>query len=328
MRLKLYQGRWNIVWHDGQQTRRRSLGTPDRQIAERRFRDAKIEAPDDTIADAVALYLKEKRECGARSYEAMEASWKALKPMFGHLKPEHIDAKLCRQFAKARRSAGRADGTIIKDLGFLRTALKWAKRPGATFELPETPDARDRYLTREEFDRLLDACKLLHIRLFVILAISTAARASALLELTWDQVDLQKGFIRLSKGGERRKGRATVPMTDSVRAVLQEAWDARSGGDHLIEWAGEPITKIKRAFREACAKAGLEDVTPHVLRHTAAVWAIENGSSLVEVAQFLGHTDLKTTYRVYAKYSPEHLKKVAKALEIGSARLSGPTRKP
>jgi integrase len=328
VRLKIYQGKWNVVWHDGTQTRRKSLGTADRQVAERRYLDVKIERPEDTVADAVALYLKEKEETGARSYEAMEASWKALMPMFGHLRPEHIDAKLCRKFAKARRSAGRADGTIIKDLGFLRTALKWAKRPGATFELPETPDPRDRYLTREEFTRFLAQCKLLHIRLFVILAISTAARASALLELTWDRVNFQKGLIRLSKAEERRKGRATVPMTDSVREALQDAWESRGDGEHVIEWAGKPIRSVKRAFRLAAAKAGLEEVTPHVLRHSAAVWAIEDGASIPEVGQFLGHTDLKTTYRVYAKYSPGHMKKVAKSLEIGSARLVDLNHKP
>jgi len=164
VRLKLYRGKWAVVWHDGARTCRRSLGTADRAQAERRFKDVKVESPSDTVADAVALYMNEKQN-QARSYEAMEASWKATRPMFGHLRPDQIDAKLCRQFAAKRRAAGRKNGTIIRDLSFLRTALKWAKRPGATFDLPPAPMPRDRHLTRAEYDRLLAECISPHVRL-------------------------------------------------------------------------------------------------------------------------------------------------------------------
>ena len=74
------------------------------------------------MSAAVESYLTEK-EGIARSHEAMRASWKALKPMVGHLRPDQIDRFLCRQYADMRRRQGRSDGTIIKDLGFLRTAL-------------------------------------------------------------------------------------------------------------------------------------------------------------------------------------------------------------
>lgn len=313
MRLKLYRGKWAVVWHDGERTQRRSLGTADRAKAERRFKDVKIEAPGETVADAVALYLDEKAPT-ARSIEAMEFSWQALDPTFGHLRPDQIDAKLCRTYAKTRRTAGRADGTIIKELSFLRTALKWAKRDGAEFELPAAPEPRTRHLTRKEFDRLLAACVSPHMKLFTLLALSTAGRASAILQLTWDRVDFDKGEIRLSKGEERRKGRATVPMTDRLRKALRSACDLRTG-DHVIEYAGAPVLSVKAAFRRAAIRANLKDVSPHVLRHTAAVWLIEGGATLAEVGQFLGHTDLKVTYRVYARFTTKHLRKAAKALE-------------
>jgi len=313
VRLKLYRGKWSVVWHDGRGTRRRSLGTPDRATAERRFKDVKIEAPDDTVEDAVTLYLAERQD-QARSYESMLASWKATKPMFGHLRPDQIDAKLGRQFAAKRRATGRKNGTVIRDLSFLRTALKWAKRPGATFELPSAPPPKDRHLTRAEYDRLLAACISPHIKLFVTLALATGARASALLELTWDRVDFEKGRIALSKGEERRKGRATVRMSQRARVALQEAYEARSI-EHVIEYGGMPVASVKRAFREACARAKLKGVTPHVLRHTAAVWAIEAGASIDEVAQFLGHTDPRLTYRVYARFSTDYQKRITDALE-------------
>lgn len=313
-RLVLYRGKWCATWNDGETTRRHSFRTGDRKDAERQFRDFRIADEANTVAAAVTRYLEEKKG-RARSHEAMRASWKALEPVCGHLRPDQIDVTFCREFAERRRAQGRADGTIIKDLSFLRAALKWAKKPGASFEMPEAPPPRDRVLTRDEYLRLLDACKGPHIRLFVILALTTAGRASAVLELTWDRVDFEKGRINLSANEGRRKGRAAPPMNKRAREAL-EAAHARRSGNRVIEYAGEPVRSIKKAFRYAARRAGLHDVTPHVLRHTAAVWMIEAGIPLEEVAQFLGHTDIKVTYRVYARYRPEHLRKAAAALEF------------
>lgn len=318
MRLKLYRGKWAVVGRHGGATWRRSLGTADRTIAERRLQDLKTERPGDTVADAIAIYLREKES--SASAEAMGASWKALAPLFGHLRPDQITRALCRDFAAKRRLAGRADGTIIKDLSLLRAALKYTKQAdGANFELPPAPPPRERYLTREEYGRLLAGCKVPHIRLFVVLALATAGRASAVLQLTWDRVDFIAGQVRLGKGERRTKGRATVPMTATAREALLEAKKIATS-DYVIEWAGNPVASVKRGFREACATAKLPGVTPHVLRHTAAVWMAEARVPMAEIAQFLGHTDSRLTYRVYARYSPDHLRHAAGALEAGNGR--------
>lgn len=63
-------------------------------------------------------------------------------------------------------------------------------------------------------------------------------------------------------------------------------------------------------------RAGLEDVTPHVLRHTAAVWMAENRVPMSEISQYLGHKSTLITERVYARYSPEYLRNAAQSLEI------------
>src|SRR6185312_11627871 len=94
----------------------------------------------------------------------------------------------------------------------------------AAFEMPSAPPPRDRYLTREEVETLWNAAESAHAELFIKLAWATAGRASAILELTWDRVDFQRGQIRLSTGEGRRKGRATVGMTPTIRTALEEAW--------------------------------------------------------------------------------------------------------
>lgn len=313
-RLKLYRGVWCIVDRINGRTSRLSLRTNDREIAERRFRDFRPEAPGDTIAEIVQFYLDEKRGV-ARSFKSMETAWRAVKPTFGHLRPDQVTRLLCRQYAVKRRKDGVTDGTIIKDLGFLRSALKYSKRDGgALFDLPSTPPPKDRYITKEEFDELLEKATLPHVRLFLILAWTTAGRASALLQLTWDRIDFQRGQIRLGTGERGRKGRATIPMLPAAREALRVAHKVAET-DHVIEWGGKPVKSMKRAFATAARLAGIEDISPHVIRHSAAVAMAEKGVPMEEIGQFLGHTDLRVTYRIYARFSPGYLKRAAAALE-------------
>ncbi|MFC7399773.1 tyrosine-type recombinase/integrase [Chelatococcus sp. GCM10030263] len=68
--------------------------------------------------------------------------------------------------------------------------------------------------------------------------------------------------------------------------------------------------------RTAVRKSGLSDPPPHALRHTAAVWMTESGVSMEEIAQYLGHSDPRITYRIYAWFSPGFLRKAASALEL------------
>ncbi len=315
-RLKRFRGKWAVVWSENGATCRRSLRTADEDEAKRRFADWKRDAQrvGDTVADIFAAYLKEL-EPKALSIEPVKAAWKAAGPFFGHFYPDQIDRDKCREYADKRRAAGRKDGTIIKELGTVRAALRWQKKnTPAVFELPSRPQPRRRALTRPEADALEDACKAPHVRLFVTLALATAGRASALLQLKWSRVDFDTGLVDLGGGLQRGKGRAVVPMTTSLRIALEEA---RKGArtDYVIEYAERPVLSVKRGFAQACARAGLKDVSPHVLRHTAAVWMAEGGISMPEIAQFLGHEDSRITERVYARFSPTFLQKAAMALE-------------
>lgn len=314
MRLKLYRGIWCAVSRENGKTKRISLGTRDRAAAERAFADARRKPVGETVDEMMTAYLADKKH-SARSYLSMETAWRALRPTFGALRPDQITRELCRDYATRRRAAGRKDGTIIKDLGVLRAAVTWAgKSAGATFALPSAPPPRERYLTIEEVDRMIEAAALPHVKLFIRLAWATAGRASAILELTWDRVDFKRRQIQLSKSEGRRKGRATVPFGDRLEEALRLAHEVRET-DHVIEWGGKPVRSMKRSFATAAEAAGIDDVSPHVMRHSAAVRMAEDGVPIVEIAQFLGHTDPRVTYRTYARFSPDYLRRAAKALE-------------
>jgi len=165
-----------------------------------------------------------------------------------------------------------------------------------------------------------------HLRLCVALALSTAGGPSALFDLTWSRVDFARGTIRLARetGKKSKKGRATVLITEGARAELAEAKRAAET-KFVPEWRGEPISTVKGSFEKACARACFDGVTPHVLRHTAGVWVAEAGPLMTEIAQYLGHTDPRVTFRVYARYSPEYLRGASGALELVPAGTNVPT---
>jgi integrase len=315
-RLKLYRGTWNVVWTEGGETKRASLRTRDPDEAARRFTDWQraLERIGPTVADIMGAYLKEKDRTTARP-DRLRDAWKALGPFFGHMRPDQIGRPLCRAYTARRRQAGRKNGTIRKELDTLRAGLRWQDRnTSAVFEMPPAPPPRHRHLTKAEYRKLLAACSTPHVRLFVILALATAGRAEALLGLTWERVDLDRGLIRLSDDGERRKGRATVPMTESARAALLDAQKAARTG-FVIEYADRRVQSVKKGIKNAAARAKLRDVSPHVFRHSAAVWMAEAGVPMSEIAQYLGHSDSRLTERVYARYSPTYLRRAAEALE-------------
>jgi integrase len=204
---------------------------------------------------------------------------------------------------------------VRRELVALNAALRWHdKNTLATIELPTAPAPRDRHLKRNEFDRLIASATTDHVRLFIRLALVTAARKTALLTLTWRAVDFTKRQINLGhvQGG---KGRAVVPITDATMEWLDDAYQRRTT-DWVIEWNGERVRYIRRSFTKTASRAGLSDVTPHDLRHTAAVWMAESGVSMAEIGQYLGHTDLRTTYRIYARFSPDYLRGAAEALDV------------
>lgn len=329
-RIGRLNGRFVVSWWDDGKRRRYRLDAQSRKDAEREALDVikrEVKAPEgSTIADLWSSYIKEKD--GRRVAVAMRHEWKAVGPHFGHLRPDQITTATCRSYVDARRKTkakGKEtmvqDGAIWTELGHLRSVLRWALGDAApAIERPQKPAPKDRYLTHDEITKLLDAPAPLHIKTAIYLMLGTAARVGAVLDLTWDRVDFDREQInlRLSEVGPR-KGRAIVPMNEDLRAVLQTAREAALS-DYVIEWAGAPVASIKTGFNAAVEAAGLENVTPHVLRHTAAVHMVEAGIPIAEVAQYLGHSNPGITFSVYGRYSPTHLRKAASVLNFSRLR--------
>jgi len=327
-------GRWYVQWWQDGAAHRVSTWTTDSGQA-RQFLASFVaaqgtpEPPEQpTIGQILGGYLVD-RQPHVASFATLEYAAAALKRHLADLIPDHLTRERVRTYAKQRQREGFmvgpqdkrrrkpvSPGTVIREIVTLRAALKWAVgekwiAAAPPVEAPAAPKGRERWLTRAEADRLLAGCRAIHVQVFTALALYTAGRASALLQLTWDRVDIKSGRIDLGEGFGKKR-RATIPINAPLMAVLEMAWDAHTTG-WVIEHNGEPISDIKTGFRAAARRAKLPGVTPHVLRHTAATWMVQAGIPIAQIARFLGNSEAMVE-KVYGHHSPEFLRLAADAL--------------
>lgn len=230
-RITRLRGECCITWDDGPVRRRYKLGTSDPAEAARRApaRFAELTRPrGTTVKDLWDGYVLDMQ--GRAVVGTMKHTWKALEKRFGALDAERVSIADCRAHTAERRSAGIKDGTIHTELGHLRMVLLWAKKHrlidiAPDIERPAKPEPKDSHLTRDEVRGMLDAAKAPHIRLAIMLMIGTGARNEAAMQLAWDRVDLARRMVQLRNPFDRakRKGRATVPINDTLFAALETA---------------------------------------------------------------------------------------------------------
>lgn len=317
-RLKKYRNAFAAVRTENGKTVRVSLRTTDRGEAQRRLADYIKQPSGETVGEIVEAYLTDKDKTAIRA-QGMRDAWKNSKPHFAHLRPDQVTREVCRAYVKSRRSLGRMDATIRKEIEVVRAGLNFNKQGvTAVFELPAQPPPKERFLTPVEARSLSRAARPFpHIRAFIVLSLSTAARSAALLDLTWDRVDFTRGTITLALGEAadgKRKKRATLPMTPRARRYLRVLYEARTC-NHVIEWGGHRVLSVKKGFGTAATKAGLGWVTPHVLRHTAASWMAMAGVPIYDISRYLAHSDTRVTERRYLHLTPDYLRTAAKSLK-------------
>src|SRR6516162_7571686 len=279
------------------------------------------------IADILAIYLRDVVSRHSRPKET-KSRIKALDSFFGDKLLSYVTGETCRAYV-AQRST---DAAARRELEDLRAAINHHRREGLCDKIvevvlpPERPH-RQRWLTRSEAARLIRAAwryrevqkgkptdrrSRQHVARFILVAIYTGTRASAVcgaaLQATvghgW--VDLERGVFYRRPAGQRetKKRQPTIPLPDRLLAHMRR-WK-RSGQRFAVEWNGETVQNIKKAFTNVAADAGLDDVTPHVLRHTAATWLMQAGTDMWEAAGYLGMT-VEILSQRYGHHHPDHL---------------------
>lgn len=317
--LTWHRGKWALSFRDGDRRVRITTGTADRGLAESRARELwqrRNAAPSERVADLWPLYVKDRITDGVRS-DRFKAHWTALEPHFGHRLGQAITKEDCRAYRLARKADGYADSTIKTDLELLRACVRWryGDRAPPLWVGPASP-ARDNWLTKEQARTIVDLADTPHVKLFVTLGLATGARAGAILDLTWDRVDFAHGTIDFRPAGriQTSKRRTVVPMNATVRAALAKAHEGRLT-DHVIEYGGKPVGSVKKAVQRLASRAGVT-FSPHTLRHTCAVWMAQADVPMQKISQYLGHTSLRMTEQVYARYSPSFMRDASVAADF------------
>ena len=262
-----------------------------------------------------SVYIADRASDGVNTKQ-LEYRWKKLGPFFGYKIGSAITKEDCRKYNALRLTQGVKSVTIRTELVILRACLNLKYGRGKTSVwLPEGSPPRERFLTLAELEKLLEAIESPHVRVFVILAVATGARMSAILEARWSAVDWETNTINFNPAGRviTNKRRPTVPLNKRARAALQYA-QKMAQTDFIVEYNEKPVKNIRKAIEAAARRSGVK-CSPHVFRHTAGVWMAQADVPMTKISQFLGHTTTTVTESTYARYSPSFMKDAADALE-------------
>ena len=338
--LELRRGSWSIVWWEGGKRFRVSTGTALEGRARQALADFETELERRPLKLSVDEALTRYAVARLGKVEAMdrllEAS-KALRLGFGHLRVDQITQTQWDRYAAQRvtRPRGRGDpskhvakpvstGTLRREFNVLRAALRQAWRDGfllkpPVLDPPFDSAPRDRYLTKDEARRLIAAAAITpHVQLFVALAVTTGARKSSILALTWDRVNFQTRMVNFQEPGRRltSKRRAEVPINATLLPYLERAQKIAQSS-YVVEYGGGPVpTGLRWSFKRLCVRAGLTWIpTVHYLKHSVASWFAMDKVPIDQAADWLA-TDPKTLRKVYRKFDPTYLRSVATALDL------------
>ena len=338
-KLEWRKQHWYIVWWDGDERRRISTGAAHERGARQALADfeARLERQPKKLSVTDALQRYEISRTGkVVALNRLQEAAKALNLALGHLRVDQVTQARWDEYAANRvtRLPRRgnpethiprpiATGTLRREFNCLRAALRLAWKDKflthpPTLTPPPEGAPRDRYLTKDEARRLIDAAETPHIRAFVALAFYTGARKGSILSLTWDRVFFATGMVDFQEPGRQltSKRRATVPMNDSLRAELERI-KPFAQTDHVIEYNGFAVPfGLRWSFNRLCIRAKLDwRPTPHHIKHSVASWMAMAGVPIDQTSDWLA-TDAATLKKVYRKFDPTYLRSVAKALEL------------
>ncbi len=274
--------------------------------------------PPRTWKEAVVRYLSVK--ANLRSIEDVKRICRKLDPYFGELALDQITGDTIWKVIESERKKGNKPATINRYLALIRCLFRMARDEWqwiVTFpkiRLLRGEVERDRWLTREEADRLISACPP-HLAAMVRFALATGCRAREISGLVWDRVDLKRktAWLDQTKNGTPRG----VPLNASAVAVLEEQRGKHL--QHCFTYDGEPIRweLSNSAWHTALRKAGIRDFRFHDLRHTWASWHRQAGTSTDELKD-LGGWKSRVMVDRYAKFGTEHLAAAAARIEAGA----------
>lgn len=286
----------------------------------RHFKTA--ESKRHTLGELIDSYIKvelPKKPRNAKNQETQLLWWKSeigeysLAEVTPNLIVECKDKLLA---GLVRNTTPRSPATVVRYLAALSVCFTYGVNtkqwiddsPMRKVSKPSEPRGRVRFLSQTERDNLLTACKQSknpYMYAVTVLALSTGARQGEIMNLKWDDVDLNRGraILHETKNGERR----ALPITGHALEILKELNKVRRIDTKLLFAGNNPDkpAELRSPWLSAMKSAGIENFKFHDLRHSAASELAMNGATLAEIAEILGHKTLAMVQR-YAHLSEGH----------------------
>ena len=208
--------------------------------------------------------------------------------------------------------------TLVKRLLNFALAKGYVESiPGSLrITMPSVDNMVTENLTQEQVQRLLSALDEepdQNLASLVRLALFTGMRRGALLNLKWDDLDFERGFITLRGDVAKKKRTEVIPMNEQARQILQQVQRTSSPYVFAGRYDDKPRSNITPFLRRVREKAGLPaGFRPlHGLRHSFASWLASSGQvSMYELQKLLTHSSPQMTQR-YAHLHDEALKKAS-----------------
>lgn len=249
-------------------------------------------------------------------------------PRWGKVRLTEIDGRAVAQWLADKRAEGLAPATVVKIKAIFSRSFelgtRWGipgceRNPVRGIQMKPLNNARERYLSADEADRLLAAAKRSRNPLLapvVGLLLLTGMRVSELLATRWEHVDLERRtlFVPISKTGRTRY----VPIASSALDLIADLPKA-SGATFLFpnpRDASKHLTTIKHGWQTARDAANLPGLRIHDLRHSAASFMVNSGVDLFAVGKVLGHANVASS----ARYSHLAQDTLLAAVEAGAAK--------
>jgi integrase len=226
---------------------------------------------------------------------------------------------------KTRRKTVPMPATLDREIALLHRMLSYAvecgtlpKNPIAGVKLLRKPNVRRVVIDEPSFARLLDAAEE-PLKPIVLVAYDQGLRKGEILSLTWSQVNLKVGVIRLApqdtKGGEHRPVYLTGRTLEALKALPRYLHC-----EHVFvnSETGERWKEIRAKFRRAREAAGLKEVWFHDLRRSFVTNARRRGVPESVVMKLSGHRT-RSVFDRYNVVSEDDLQTAVKQIEAGAA---------
>lgn len=199
-------------------------------------------------------------------------------------------------------------------------AVTWkmwdGKNPVKDVKVPQPNNRRERFLTHEEADLLLEELSKVSADYhdIALLSLHTGMRAGEIFALRWSDINLEDGVISIldPKPGKSQK----AYMTQKVKLIFKTRPADASPGDLVFKSRkGKQISEVSDTFARVIERLGFNDgvndrrhkVCFHTLRHTFASWLALEGTPILTIKELLRHSSLAMTER-YSHLIPDHKK--------------------